>query len=36
METHPRRGVVIEEVSKHLETLTLAGLEEVFKSWRET
>ena len=36
METRPRRGVVIEEVSKHQETLTVAGLEEVFKSRRET
>ena len=36
METHPGKGVVIEEVSKHQETLSLAGLGEVFVSWRAT
>ena len=36
METRPRKGVVIEEVSKHQETLALAGLGEVFKSRRAT
>ena len=45
METRPRKGVLIEEVSKHQgvlieevskhqETLALAGLGEVFKSQR--
>ena len=29
METHPKKGAVIEEVSKHQETLSLAGLGEV-------
>ena len=36
METHPGKGVVIEEVSNHQETLALVGLEEVFKSQRST
>ena len=35
METHPGKGVVIEEVSKYQETLSLAGLGEVFKSQGE-
>ena len=36
METRPRKEVVIEEVSKHQETLSLAGLGEVSKSQRAT
>ena len=36
METPPGKGVLIEEVSNHQETLALAGLREVFKSWRAT
>ena len=36
METHPRKGAIIEEVSKDKETLALAGLEEVFESRRAT
>ena len=32
METHPGKGVVIEEVSRHQETLSLVGLGQVFKS----
>ena len=36
MEIHPRKGVIIEEVSKHQETLTLAGLGEDFESRRAT
>ena len=32
METRPGKGVIIEEVSKHQEALSLAGLGEVFKS----
>ena len=36
METRPGKGVLIEEVSKHQETLTLAGLGEVFESQRAT
>ena len=36
MEIHPGKGVLIEEVSKHQETLALAGLGEVFESWRAT
>ena len=36
METHLGKGVVIKEVSKHQETLALAGLEEVFESRRAT
>ena len=34
MEIHPRKGVLIEEVSKHQETLALVGLGEVFESRR--
>ena len=36
METCPRKGVIIEEVSNHQETLALAGLGEIFESWRAT
>ena len=36
METCPGKGVLIEEVSKHQETLALAGLGEVFESRRAT
>ena len=36
METRPRKGILIEEVSNHQETLTLAGLGEVFESQRAT
>ena len=36
MEIRPWKGVVIEEVSKHQETLALAGLEEVLESQRAT
>ena len=36
METHPRKGVIIEEIAKHQETLSLAGLGEVFESQRAT
>ena len=36
METCPGQRVIIEEVSKHQETLTLAGLGEVFESQRAT
>ena len=36
MEIHSEKGVLIEEVSKHQETLTLAGLGEVFEYWRAT
>ena len=32
----PRKGVLIEEVSNHQETLALVGLGEVFKSRRAT
>ena len=32
MENHPRKGVIIEEVSKHQETLSQAGLGAVFES----
>ena len=32
MKTRPGKGVLIEEVSKHQETLALAGLWEVFES----
>ena len=32
----PSQGVLIEEVSKHQETLALAGLGEVFEFWRAT
>ena len=35
-ETRPGKGVLIEEVSNHQETLTLAGLREVFRSQRAT
>ena len=35
-ETCPRKGVLIEEVSNHQETLALVGLKEVFKSRRAT
>ena len=34
MEIRPGKGVIIEQVSKHQETLSLAGLGEVFKSQR--
>ena len=36
MEIRPRKGVLIEEVSKHQETLALAGLGKVFESQRAT
>ena len=36
MEIRPGKGVLIEEVSKHQETLSLAGLGEVFKTRRAT
>ena len=36
MEIHPRKGVLIEEVSKHQETLSLVDLKEVFESQRAT
>ena len=36
METRPGKGVGIEEVSKHQETLSLEGLGEVFESQRAT
>ena len=36
MEIRPGKGVLIEEVSKHQETLTLVGLGEVFESLRAT
>ena len=32
METRPGKGVLIEKVSKHQETLSPAGLGEVFES----
>ena len=32
MKTCPGKGVITEEVSKHQETLSLAGLGEVFES----
>ena len=35
-ETRPGKGVLIEEVSNHQETLALAGLGEVFRSRRAT
>ena len=35
-ETHPGKGVLIEEVSNHQETLALAGPGEALKSWRAT
>ena len=34
METLNGKGGIIEEISKHQETLALAGLGEVFESWR--
>ena len=36
MEICPRKGVIIEEVSKHQETLSRVGLGEVFESQRAT
>ena len=36
METHLRKGVLTEEVSEHQETLSLAGLGDIFKSQRAT
>ena len=36
MEIHPGMGVLIEDISKHQETLSLVGLGEVFESWRVT
>ena len=36
METRPGKGVLIEEVSNHQETLALASPGEVFESWRAT
>ena len=36
METHPGKGVLIQEVSNHQETLTLVGLGKVFESQRAT
>ena len=36
METLPGKGVLIEEISKHQETLALVVLGEVFKSRRAT
>ena len=36
MEIHPGKGVLTEEVSKHQETLALAGLGEVFEYRRAT
>ena len=36
METRSGKGVLIEENSKHQETLALAGLREVFKSRKAT
>ena len=36
MEIRSGKGVLIEEVSKHQETLTLVGLGEVFESRRAT
>ena len=36
MESRPEKGLIIEEVSKHQETLALAGLGEVFESRRAT
>ena len=35
-ETRPEKRVLIEEVSKHQETFSLAGLGEVFESQRAT
>ena len=36
METRPGKGVLIEEVSKHQETLALEGLGDVYESQRAT
>ena len=36
MEIHPGKGVLIEDVSNHQETLSLVGLGEVFESQRAT
>ena len=36
MEIRPGKGVLIEEISKHQETLALAGLGEVFESRKAT
>ena len=36
MEIHPGKEVLIEEVSKHQEALSLVGLGEVFESRRAT
>ena len=36
MEIHPGKGLLIEEVSKHQETLSLVSLGEVFESRRAT
>ena len=36
METRPRKGAIIDEVSKHQETIALVGLGEVFESRRAT
>ena len=36
MEIRPEKGVIIAEVSKHQETLSLMGLGEVFESRRAT
>ena len=33
---HPGKGILIEEVSKHQETVALAGLGEVFESQMAT
>ena len=35
-ETRPGKGAIIEEVTKHQETLSLVGLGEVFESQRAT
>ena len=35
-EIHPGKGVLIEEISKHQETLALVGLGEVLESRRGT
>ena len=36
MEIHPGKGDIIEQVSKHQETLSLVGLGQVFESQRAT
>ena len=36
MEIRPAKGVIIEELYKHQETLTLVGLGEVFEFQRAT